>query len=110
MPTATVVDRPSVTGKVNESMFLGACRDYRANRKLIDALVASDNPDDAFATATSIIARWNHILSDGTDYTPSGSLGFGSSNSSTIAAGLLGEGLTGSQIRKKVSDLGKPKN
>ena len=109
MTTATVVQSPVTTGKINEASFLAWCRDYSANRKLVDALTASDNPDDAFARATAIIGRGQHMISDGADYTPSAALGFGSANSATIASGVLGEGLTGSQLRKKVSDIGKPK-
>lgn len=109
MSQTAVVTGPATISKVNEAYFIGLSRDYCATRKLVDALTASDNPDDAFAKAIAIIGRLNHMLSDGGDYTPAAGLGFGSGNSSTIAAGILGEGLTGSQIRKRFSDLGKPK-
>jgi len=109
MSATTVVQSPVISGKITEASFLALARDYSANRKLVDCLSASDNPDDAFARATGIIGRWQHMVAEGSDYTPSAALGFGSCNASTIAAGVIGEGLTGSQLRKKVSDLGKPK-
>ena len=109
MPTATVVQSPVITGKVNESSFLQLARDYWASRKLVDALTSSENPDDAFATAMGIIGRLQHTVREGSDYTPRADLLFGSCNASTIAAGIIGEGLTGSQLRKKFSDAGKPK-
>lgn len=109
MPTATAVSSPVTTGKVNEAMFLTLARDYWASRKLVDALTSSDNPEDAFARAINIIGRLQHVVSEGSDYTPRADLLFGSCNASTIAAGIIGEGLTGSQLRKKFSDVGKPK-
>jgi hypothetical protein len=109
MSSSAVVSSPVTAVKVNESWFLSVARDYHANRKLVDALVASDNPDDAFATAVGIIGRLQTMVESGSDYTPRADLLFGSSNSSTIGSGILGEGLTGAQIRKRFSDAGKPK-
>lgn len=110
MPTATAVQSPvSSPSKINEGWFLSVARAYNAQRKLIDALSAADNPDNAFAEAMIVRKNLAHMVSEGSDYTPSLALGFTSANSATIAAGILGEGLTGSQLRKRFSDIGKPK-
>lgn len=95
--------------KVSEGTFLASARKYNAQRKLIDALVASDNPDDAIASALATIADLQNMRDYGSEYTPSTALGFGSENAATIASGILGEGMTGAQLRKKFSDVGKPK-
>ena len=109
MSATTVVQSPVISGKVNEATFLQLARDYWSMRKLIDALTGTDNPDEAFANAMSVIGRLQHVVREGSDYTPRADLLFGSCNASTIAAGIIGEGLTGSQLRKKFSDAGKPK-
>jgi hypothetical protein len=108
--SATVVsDRPATSGKVSEPLFISLARDYWANRKLIDALTASENPDEAVSRAMGVIGRLQHVVAEGSDYTPRADLGFGSCNAATIAAGIIGQGLTGAQLRKKFSDVGKPK-
>jgi hypothetical protein len=107
--TAVSTGPSTVPAKITESVFIGLARDYSANRKLVDALTAFDNPDDAFERAVGIIGRLQHMVSEGSDYTPAAALGFGSSNASTIASGILGEGLTGAQLRKRFADVGKPK-
>ena len=106
--TAVVSSPVSNPAKISETWFRQLARDYHANRKLVDCLSASDNPDDSFATALDIIGRLENMVAVGADYTPPAALGFGSGNSATLASGILGVGLTGSQIRKKFSDYGKP--
>jgi len=109
MSSTTVVHSPvSAPTKITETWFRTLSRDYHANRKLVDCLKGSENPDNAFATAQDIIARLGIMVEIGSDYTPPAALGFGSGNSSTLASGVLGLGLTGSQICKKFSDFGKP--
>jgi hypothetical protein len=109
MGTTTTVENAQNV-RVNEGLFLRIARDYATNRKVCDALSSAEgSPDDAFARAMKVRDDLAILVAHGTDYTPPTGLGFGSSNSATIAAGILGQGLTGSQIRKKFADLGKIK-
>jgi len=107
--SATVADRPVTSGKVNESLFLGVAQRYAKDRKLVDALITSGNPDDAISRATAVIGELKSMVANGGDYTPAVILGFDSSNASTIAARVLGLGQTGAQIKRLFSDLGKVK-
>jgi hypothetical protein len=104
----TVVDSPRTGGKVDEKSFLDLARAYSLDRKGVDWLSSQPNPDDAIARVMKVIQRLQHTIADGSDYTPSAHLGFGSANASTIASGILGAGLTGSQIRKLFAGIGKP--
>lgn len=106
---ATVLERPITSGKVDEKMFLTIAQDYARDRKGIDWLSAQPNPDDAVARVMGVIGRLEHLVANGSDYTPAAQLGFGSANASTIGSGILGAGLTGSQIRKLFATAGKPK-
>ena len=107
--TATAVSSPVTTGKVHEKEFLTTAQDYARDRKGIDWLSSQPNPDEAIDRVMKVIGRLQNMVANGSDYTPAAQLGFGSANASTIASGILGAGLTGSQLRKLFATVGKPK-
>jgi len=92
---------------VTSETFLGTLAGYAKTARLVDALVASDNPTQDVESAFSAIEALRALESAGKGYTPAESLGFGSENASTIASAILGKRASTAKIRTMARKIGR---
>lgn len=106
MSNNSVAVAPTSAQSVDGAFFSDLAKDYASCPALIDALVKSENPDAAVATAHDVIERLRIMATSGKGYTPDKSLGFGSDNGATIAEKILGLSKTTGQVRKLLKAAG----
>jgi len=104
MSTTAVNTRLDV---VNEDAFIGLATEYSGVKALVNALAKSEDPERDLRQAFQVIADLEHVADNGQSYTPAERLGFGSNNASTVAAGILGRGMSPSKMRSQFAKVGK---
>lgn len=92
---------------VTSEVFLDTLSRYSKVARLVDALVASDNPTADIESAFSAIEALHAMEANGKGYTPAESLGFGSENASTIASAILGKRTSTAKIRGLARKIGR---
>jgi len=111
--STSVKDAGTVTEFGAENLKANAVR-YRDNARLIDAVASGlsgakpryDSLDDLFAMVTDIWAMLEKQSIEGTGYTPSVDLGFGSDHAGQIADAIIGRRPTVGSTRKAFKSLG----
>ena len=99
-------------GTVTVDTFKETARNYRSNRKIVDALIGAGygaedfNPHNLLMEALSVIAELEVVAENGASYTPDKAQGFGSDNSAVIAESVLGRRRSSASIKSAFSKLG----
>jgi len=103
--TQTVVDQAEVVGFKGDDLIANA-KAYKKNKRIVDAASSYDCLDDAIAALTDVWTALESQAENGSRYTPSKEMGFGSDNATTIAEALLGRKPTVGATRKAFAKLG----
>lgn len=102
---STVVDQ-AIAVEFGGDDLIRVAKAYAEAKRIVDAASRFDNLDDAVSALTGAWEQLEHQSENGSRYTPSKELGFGSENASTIADAILGRKPTVGATRKAFAALG----
>jgi hypothetical protein len=89
-----------------QGLFLKTGPRYKTNRKFVEAIIASKNPQQSMLDAQEVIDALKILAENGEGYTPPSNLNFGSDNASTIAQAVLGQRASTASIRSAFAKVG----